>query len=211
MAAGCFGKIPATGDFVRFGLPPGFVTAWDGWLSDQMVAAARLGLPWSEIYLAAPVWCFALADGLAGAGPVRGVTVPSVDAHGRCFPLTVAEIVTNATPVGLRQEGRWFKAAETLAREALDAVLPPVRLKDRLADLPSPPVSAPSPCTRLALADDAGCETRISRLAERIALFWTNGSPRVAPSILLCRALPEAAQAVAMYDGEWERHGWSTG
>ena len=36
---GAFGKIPGLGDFVRFGLPADFVSAWDVWLQEGLASA----------------------------------------------------------------------------------------------------------------------------------------------------------------------------
>jgi hypothetical protein len=40
------------------------------------------------------------------------------------------------------------------------------------------------------------------------ALFWTDGSTRVAPTLLFMRALPTPRQFAALLDGAWSEHGW---
>ena len=61
---GAFGKIPAMGDFFRLNLAQGFVEAWDEWLQAAMIdARARLGPAWTERYMTAPIWRFAVPPG----------------------------------------------------------------------------------------------------------------------------------------------------
>lgn len=91
-AFGYFGKLPCTGDFLRQGLTPGFVAAWDGWLQEVMVAGAiETGSDgWPEAFLNAPIWRFSVAPGLCGPDGAVGILMPSVDRVGRCFPFTLA-------------------------------------------------------------------------------------------------------------------------
>ena len=43
---GCFGKVPAHGDFVWQALPARFVTPWDNWLQGQLLdLKEQLGIP----------------------------------------------------------------------------------------------------------------------------------------------------------------------
>ncbi|VTU29158.1 type VI secretion-associated protein, family [Variovorax sp. PBS-H4] len=86
-----YGKLPARGDFVGRGLPPGWRSDWDGWLQQGLALAAatldsaalrerlRAFSPWRYLALPAPgeIWC--------------GILVPSHDRVGRAFPLTLAE------------------------------------------------------------------------------------------------------------------------
>lgn len=89
--AGFFGKVPSRGDFVSRNLPPAFVRAWDAWASACLADGRRTyGNDFLHRYLLAPVWRFALAPGLAGGNGWIGVLATSVDAVGRCFPLTIA-------------------------------------------------------------------------------------------------------------------------
>lgn len=87
---GAYGKMPGLGDFLRMGVGSGFVAAWDRWLQVTLFEArATLGHAWTDCYMSAPIWRFALAPGLAGRYPVFGVLMPSVDRVGRQFPLTL--------------------------------------------------------------------------------------------------------------------------
>jgi type VI secretion system protein ImpM len=113
---GFFGKIPARGDFVRAGLPRSFTDPWDAWL-EAVIAGSRevLGKRWLPAWMEAPIWHFALPAGQCGPAPVLGVWMPSVDAAGRHFPLTLARVgvlpadqagwLTAAVAAGLRAQG----------------------------------------------------------------------------------------------------------
>jgi type VI secretion system protein ImpM len=129
VAAGFYGKLPAYGDFVRRDLPNGFVRDWDAWLQDGMAQArARLGVDWEAAWDHAPAWRFSLPAGACGAIPVHGLLLPSRDAVGRRFPLTIAIF---AAP-----DPAWFEAAEAPAHEAVAGALDADALQLALAALP---------------------------------------------------------------------------
>ncbi|SFK45283.1 type VI secretion system-associated protein TagF [Falsiroseomonas stagni] len=114
MATGIFGKLPAHGDFVRRGLPDGFVSAWDAWLQAG-IAEARdaLGDGFAAAWAAAPAWCFHLPAGACGPEAVAGVLVPSEDLVGRLFPVTLARVLSAGEgPPG----ATWYGALEAAAR-----------------------------------------------------------------------------------------------
>jgi type VI secretion system protein ImpM len=112
---GFFGKLPARGDFVRAGLPRGFVDPWDGWLQRVLPASgAILGDAWEPAWLEAPVWRFALPPDLCGPEPVWGIWMPSVDSVGRYFPLTLARIGGTGSA-----DGGFLSAAEAAGRAAI--------------------------------------------------------------------------------------------
>ncbi|MCV2869186.1 type VI secretion system-associated protein TagF [Defluviimonas sp. WL0002] len=122
-AFGAFGKMPALGDFFRLEVAPGFVTAWDGWLQNAILAARdRLGDAWHDCYMSAPIWRFTLSPGLAGGNPTIGVLMPSVDRVGRQFPLTlVATLQTGMDPIAAHFAAvPLFQELESLALDALD-------------------------------------------------------------------------------------------
>lgn len=162
---GVFGKLPGLGDFLIRGLDPAFAHAWHGWLARELPAAhAGLGDGFALPYLHAPAWRFALAAGIAGPG-MTGVLIPSLDAVGRPFPLTLAA-------VGAPAEAGWYAAVEALARAALDEAA--WALGPWLAGL----AALPAPTA-------AGSATG--------AVFWGEGSPFVAPGARRFAALPTGA------------------
>lgn len=172
---GFYGKLPARGDFVRAGLPRSFIDPWDAWLQ-QVIAGSRavLGERWLACWMEAPIWRFALPAGQCGPDPVLGVWLPSVDAAGRHFPLTLAAINPPIEAAG------WLAAAQEAGLDALQYDLAPEALAARLADVASPPGDMPN------LPQDG------------TALWWTEGSPFVQPGALNLSALPDIALFAAM-------------
>ncbi len=138
---GAFGKMPGAGDFIRFGLPGDFVSAWDAWLQAGMIEAARhLGSMWDDAYFSAPIWRFGLPRGAAGRAAMLGVVMPSVDRVGRRFPLTLALSLPNgASLVGSFLQARAvFVGLEDAALAALDAATAPADLERDLSAMTAP-------------------------------------------------------------------------
>lgn len=135
LPAGWYGKLPALGDFASRRLPPAFVAAWDAWLGRSIGAGrARLGAHWPEAFVRAPAWRFLLLPGVCGPSGWAGVMLPSADAVGRCFPLTVAAALRPgpgmlATALDARD---WFERIEQAGCQAVRAGLPAQALDARL-------------------------------------------------------------------------------
>ena len=125
--AGCFGKVPAHGDFVWQGLPARFVTPWDTWLQETLVAY-REAQPdtWLESYLRSPIWRFLLRDDALGPETWCGIVLPSVDIVGRYFPFTIAVPLPRYSPFVSTQRAleAWLAGAEQIALDALTAGTP---------------------------------------------------------------------------------------
>lgn len=210
-AFGAFGKIPALGDFFRFGMAPGFVAAWDDWLQRGILAGRdRLGEGWQDCYMTAPIWRFALAPGLAGGEAALGVMMPSVDRVGRLFPLTLATTLTEGVdPVATHFAAEaCFHALETLALEALDD-LPREGLAERLAAIAAPSAPVPGQVVMApgrALVSDAGPEGGLPHLAAfclgrdfRAPSVWSaqgEGGTR----LMILEGMPDAAATVGLFD-----------
>jgi type VI secretion system protein ImpM len=91
-APGWYGKLAVLGDFASRRLASEWVQGWDHWLSAGLQASQhQLGTQWLDTYLAAPVWRFGWAPGVAGAPWWFGVLMPSCDNVGRYFPLVVLQ------------------------------------------------------------------------------------------------------------------------
>jgi len=183
--SGFYGKIPSRGDFVRAGLPRSFTDPWDDWLA-QVIAGSRdlLGAEWLPAWMEAPIWHFALPAGQCGPAAVLGVWMPSVDAAGRHFPLTLARI--GPPPA---DPGAWLAGAEAAGLLALQDDLSPGDLGAHL-NLAMPGAAAPDLPPDGAPPDSAA--------PDGAALWWTEGSPFVPPTRLATHALPDAAMFAAM-------------
>ncbi len=184
---GYFGKVLTHGDFVSRRLSPGFVLGWDGWLQAGLQhSRQQLGARWLEVYLSSPIWHFAIAAGLCGDEAMAGVMIPSVDRVGRYFPLTLAGVMTGGgelLPELFARGAGWFDALEGLA---LGSLVDGFLLEDMDASL-----AALSPDRAPQCAD----------ALERRAVFWTQGSPCMSPSVMVYGALPSPAEFCDMLAG----------
>jgi len=140
-APGYYGKFPALGDFVRGGVDRRFVQAWDAFLQAGLLASRQsLGAAWRDSYQTAPIWRFALGAGVVAGGASFGVMMPSQDAVGRLFPLTLV----GAGPPPALNDNDYFTALEDVALNMLDSLRGKPELEAMLAALPAP-VAGPSP------------------------------------------------------------------
>jgi type VI secretion system protein ImpM len=190
-SAGFFGKIPARGDFVAAGLPTVVVKTWDQFISAALAEAkSALGDRWSDVWLQAPVWRFALPGTMCGPAPLLGLWMPSIDKAGRHFPLMIAATCPGTTPEQMRRHGTaWLDAAEDAGRDAIADDLTPEQLT---ASIPPSPDLTASP--EIPLPDDL-------RPCPDAGLWWTDGAPLVPAQGLVRDTMPDAAAFRAMLDG----------
>jgi type VI secretion system protein ImpM len=230
---GFFGKLPSRGDFVARRLAGGFVTAWDEWLQAAIAQSREtLGERWLDAYLTSPIWRFALSPGFCGNESYCGVLVPSVDRVGRYFPLVAATPCdpSRALPQVARALEGWYAGVEELLLAALaDEPLDLEDLDARLAEL-LPAVDADRvQCDwrfadagaavhwQCAVPESSRLDESLSALLgavagnerQRYALWWTQGSERVEPCLLVTDGFPAPGAYTAMLDGGWAQH-WRT-
>ena len=189
---GYFGKVSTLGDFVSRGLPDGLVAAWDAWLQ-QCIQASReqMGEQWLNHYLTSPVWRFAISPGVLGPEGLGGVMMPSVDRVGRYFPLMIGAVGAPPLLDWFHKHAAWYDAIEDLARASLDAAF---RL-EQFDGLPEAGVAAGSQAVPVGgtwrFAFDDGVDERVvAAVLQGHSLWWTEGSPNVAPSMLVCAGMP---------------------
>ena len=227
MTPGWYGKVPATGDFVVRRLPNAFRDAWDRWLQQSLDGGReRLGAQWQESYFSMPPWRFLLSAGMLTPDAWAGVMVPSVDAVGRQFPLTIACALPagRLDLAGCVEAGRsWFDAIESVAVDALaprtevsriDAAIAaqpfPAETLRRLDDSPDATVPFRSARAQMLVVPPAQAANFAVQLADPCALWLAGASELIAPCALLCENLPSAAQFCGMMDGRWREHGWTS-
>jgi type VI secretion system protein ImpM len=200
---GYFGKVSTLGDFVSRGLPDALVAAWDAWLQQCIHSSQQqLGDQWLNCYLTSPVWRFAISPGVLGPEGLGGVMMPSVDRVGRYFPLMIGAVGAPPLLDWFHKHAAWYDAVEDLARASLD---PGFRL-EQFDGAPEPKVAyeaqipSESEAWQFALNGDVG-ERVISASLQRYSLWWTEGSPHVEPSMLMCAGLPRALGFPIALDG----------
>lgn len=199
---GYFGKVSTLGDFVSRGLPDGLVAAWDAWLQQCMHASQQqLGDQWLNHYLTSPVWRFAISPGILSPEGLGGVMMPSVDRVGRYFPLMIGAVGAPSLLDWFHKHAAWYDAIEDLARASLD----PAFTLAQFDGMPEPALTDAAPATPVGgawrFALDEGVGERVAAVAlQGRSLWWTDGAPGVAPSMLMCAGLPEAQRFAAMLD-----------
>lgn len=230
--AGYYGKIPTHGDFVSRGLHQAFIHPWDAWLQQTIAhGRAHLGDQWLDMYLTSPLWRFALSPGVCAEHAWAGVIMPSVDRVGRYFPFTIAQaLAPGDDPVrAMTGDPAWFREAGALALgvletefdrdtldEAVDALAPPANGGGSGAAACGNPASLAGEPWRLALQDHDAPGPALagllqSLLAERLGVYsvwWSSGSQRIGPSLLVSPGLPAGERCTAMLDGRWRHWGW---
>jgi type VI secretion system protein ImpM len=234
-APGFFGKLPARGDFIGRRLSRPFIEAWDGWLQQAVLASREaLGQAWLATYLISPLWRFATQAEACGPAAAAGVMMPSVDAVGRYYPLMLGrEFPKGLDGAGLDgasfdparflpQAEMWFRSLEDLALATLAdgfdlATLDrpvPLRWDDAATSDSAPAPPPPHPGLRIGLDAESDVAALCrpyagARSPQKLTLWWTSGSDRVAPSLLLCPGMPPPAACPALLDGDWSAHGWA--
>lgn len=233
---GYYGKVPVKGDFVARYLPRAFVEPWDGWLRAALSCSReQLGEEWLASYLVSPVWRFVLSAGLCGDWAVAGVLMPSVDRVGRYYPLVLAALLEGcANPADLAATaGTWYGRAEALARTSLEGEFDLAAFDQLVAQLGLPAhastegtgdfvpdgVADPEGGLRLGLTSGAEPVAAYARIVHRLflstfsrySLWWTAGSERIEPSVLISGGLPRAERFAALIDGQWEKWSWTIG
>jgi type VI secretion system protein ImpM len=228
--AGWYGKIPAAGDFLARRLPAAFAEAWHRWAQTALEGSRRrLAAGWRDDFLSMPLWRFVFSPGLLVDDALAGVMLPSVDAVGRAFPLTVAAALPAMdldVVATLFAAQSWFDAIEDAALPALTASLDTSSLDAAIAARPfrgqwlrdrerrGDAMRSSTPrMLSVALGDQSEHNgPPLRRLAERLstpcAAWLARPSEIFGRALLLCEALPTAEQVCAMMNGRWLAHGW---
>jgi type VI secretion system protein ImpM len=137
---GWFSKLPGMGDFAHRRLPESFRSVWDAWLQRGLARLRDRHADWTDRYLEAPIWCFALGARVAGERAWIGVLMPSVDGVGRYFPFTLCVELDDTVGTSLRGEAlgaalQWWAVAAQAALEGLEGDMDAVRFDAGLGAL----------------------------------------------------------------------------
>jgi type VI secretion system protein ImpM len=108
-------------------------------------------------------------------------------------------------------QAAWYDALEALARASLEQGF----MLARFDDAPAPALAAAGPpmamagaAWRLGLSGEDATAAIANVALHGHSLWWTEGSPLVEASLLVCRGMPPAASFAAMLDGSWAVSGW---
>ncbi len=234
-SSGYYGKIPATGDFIKYNLTRAFVEPWDDWLQESLsYSRKQMADKWLDAYLTSPIYRFVLTPGICGENAWQGVIIPSVDRVGRYFPMTIcAPLDATENPFHhILHENDWFSRAESLILSVLENGVSVDALNQSMQTLDTLNLSSNSTSDLLRslgsnLGDslaireslpegDEGMRSICSSLLNSVLLetgfaysLWrTTGSEKLAPSLLLAQGLPPTKSVGALLDGNWSSWGW---
>jgi type VI secretion system protein ImpM len=219
------------GDFVTRRLPRSFIAPWETWMQEALAnSREQLGDFWLDNYLTSPMWRFALSPGICGEQGWAGILMPSVDRVGRYYPFTLATRLDSKFNLFLFMEDseNWFSRLEELALSCLEDDFQMDALEQQLRLLGTPSVEREeisrhdAPITPLNNAWHAHLQEQSSlrglyplfmphlmkKLLFAYSIWWTQGSERISPSLLICQGLPQIKGASALIDGAWMQHGW---
>lgn len=204
MALSVYGKHPAKGDFVEYGLADGLKPEIEGWL-DAVLAETRhaLGDAWDRAWPAAPALRFWLGEAIWGV-PVCGVLMTSADRVGRRFPLVIfasgAEAAALPAPV-IAPDQAWYDGIEAHLRGVLrmaDFATPAALVAGVAAPLASADTPAAGPVDFWAVRPGSGVAGLLADIAltdhRRAAMgrsyWWVAGQEPVADEVA-AEAVPE--------------------
>ena len=231
---GFFGKLRSKRDFVNRRVPMEFLQTWDCWLQASMTESRQqLGEEWLDVYLESPIWRFCLSAGVAGQRAWAGILMPSVDGVGRYYPLTLTAPLPRGTGLFkvLSDGSSWFEATEKLALWSLEEDFDIEAFDERVSQLGLPTGAGDSSSLTVEDEDENDgranawriefpstrrlhpvCPSLLDHTLKRLfcgySLWWTAGSPRISPSLLVCQALPPADGFSALLGGSWKRGHW---
>jgi type VI secretion system protein ImpM len=197
MRCGLFGKLPAKRDFIAVSTPRAFLSLWEPWLEQGLAAwrAHEAESDFARAFATAPIWRFWLGPALCGEA-IAGAFMPSVDALGRMFPLTLIGTsgVDDLAPPDLDPRDRWFAQVEDLLLDALDPGTPFETTVARLDALGAGEHEAAAP------ARDASARAFAAMRAEdrdcpagAATFWWTIGGADCPPRAMMRRAMPAPA------------------
>jgi type VI secretion system protein ImpM len=224
---GLYGKIPVKRDFVALGTTRAFLGVWEPWMQGGLSASmATLGKGWQDVFLRAPIWRFWLGAAVCGT-TIAGAFMPSVDAVGRYFPLTVfafSEPPGSFPPPELDPQDVWFAGIEDYLLTALQPGASFEVLTQALNELPAPLsyLEALPPAGMVRLADGTvGIEAPLAALPARLAslrvedharvyagttVWWTTGGEGCVPLALISRNMPSPQLFSTLLTGCLEDH-----
>ncbi|BCL70010.1 type VI secretion system protein ImpM [Vibrio nigripulchritudo ATCC 27043] len=221
---GYFGKVPAKGDFIQESLPQDFLKSWQDWQQAVLaVSREQMEESWTQHYMNAPIWHFALSPNVCGENTVIGTMIPSVDSVGRYYFFTLARPVEGSA-ISYWQDRKWSEAAEDRALEVLDdnfqleAWTPLLTNEHWEAVLTRSPVLKATPVNgefqnllfeeQIPLESNHLLQHLLKTQLPRTCYWWTEGSETIPAISTFTDGLPAVGQFAAMLDGNWDQWNW---
>ncbi|ORM75029.1 type VI secretion-associated protein [Pantoea wallisii] len=186
IAPGWYGKLPATGDFLRQRLSESTVTPWSHWFQQGLTHWHLQERACTQLFLRAPVWNFVLPLSPLRQQIQMGCLLPSCDRVGRTWPLLALRSFAPSDwhHAQLAISGDWFQELGALLLRAVRERLSPDALEAAMQQL-SPllvPENQRSDIMDVIGFDDLPCTLSWREVADRfdpqqhISYWWSNRS-----------------------------------
>jgi len=210
-----------------------FINLWSDW-AQNIIGFLDLERNHGAIsqYLGGPCYRFAISKGVCGESAFIGVMVPSVDLHGTPFPFAIcARLPEQCNPLSESQRFEdWYMLAEKNLHAAKAADFDATKLTGWLQQLDGVCEQLlAQPRENRFISPDGGqlairrpfdsdapivesyqdvLDTVLTETCFAYSIWWTTGNNSVSSSMLVSQGLPPCQHAIAMFDGEWNEHGW---
>lgn len=220
MRCGLFGKLSAKRDFIALATPRNFLEAWEPWVQASLSASRhQLGDRWQQAFLTTPVWRFWLGAAICGS-TVAGAIMPSLDAVGRYYPLTLHAVGDAGAPIvppDIDAQDEWFNVSENFLLSTLDRDMAFEDISSALDRLPVPRTRVSDEHEGIVPLGDGmagmisavdGFSASLSNLRAAspevyaaASFWWTSGGGEFPPLVLSCRGLPDAYRYSTLLTG----------
>lgn len=209
---GIYGKHPAFGDFISYGISEKFQVNIEPWVG-QILGEVRshLGGRWQSVYDNALPIRFWLGTHIFGESNLRGVILFGRDKVGRRYPVIIAHEENGlSAPVLDRGQEFYDRVQSSLEQAFREIELDPAALISALSCDNSRANSAePEPATLWAANPDpqveelleAVCAADHQRAAEYRSYWWRAGQLDCASTFLATQGMPDAAEFAWLLTG----------
>ncbi|MBS0528865.1 MAG: type VI secretion system-associated protein TagF [Proteobacteria bacterium] len=222
MRCGLFGKLGSKRDFIALATPRKFLEVWEPWMQACLSASRhQLGNDWQTAFLSAPVWRFWLGADICGTS-VAGAIMPSLDAVGRYYPLTLHAIADDATSIALPDvdaQDQWYEDAERFLLATLEPGVSFETTTEALERLHPADVQPEADAELARSGNLVGTIPGEDGFAAALAIlrsanpeiyaagtfWWTAGGAGFTPMALSCRGLPDPYEYSILLTGNLVR------
>ncbi|MGK3127198.1 type VI secretion system-associated protein TagF [Candidatus Pantoea formicae] len=183
---GWYGKLPATGDFLRQRLSETTVAPWSQWFQQGLMQWHQQSDANTSLFLRAPVWNFVLPLSPLRQQIQMGCLLPSCDRVGRSWPLLALRSfpLSHWHSAQLSMSGDWFQELGALLLRGVRDRLNPDALEQQMQQLA--PLMVPdkqrSDIMDIIGFDDLPCTLSWREVADNfdpqqhISYWWSNRS-----------------------------------
>ena len=212
---GVYGKHPAFGDFISYGVTSCFQSEVEPWVG-QVMAQTRdhLGDRWASTYDTALPLRFWIGANIFGGGDMRGVLLASRDKVGRRYPLVIVQEAPQLPAPVLDKDQSFYDAVQAQLEKTMDETVETatdlvagLEAVNTIAPANNEPVAesatfwAANPDLQVEGLLDAVSETDRQQATAHRSYWWAAGREPHASVFLATQGLPDSAQMAWLLSG----------